>query len=67
MDVQLREIKGGWAAVGHGWAVFGGTREEALTSYEEAKAKHDELRRRDAISPSEPQQPSAQSPHDAQD
>jgi hypothetical protein len=50
MQVQLTEIKGGWAAVGRGWAVFGETREEALQRYREAELKHEELRHRDATS-----------------
>ena len=33
MTAELQEIKGGWAAVGRGWAVFGPTQEEALTRF----------------------------------
>jgi hypothetical protein len=65
MNAQLTEIKGGWAAVGRGWAVFGGTREEALERYRQAEAKRVEIMRREVTSdPTEPQPPSAQSPLD---
>jgi hypothetical protein len=43
---HITRIKNGWAAVGHGWAVFGASREEALGRYAEAETKHAELRQR---------------------
>jgi hypothetical protein len=42
----LSEIKNGWAALGHGWAVHGRTKEEALQKYYEAEAKHREINQR---------------------
>lgn len=68
MDAQLAKIKGGWAAVGRGWAVFGVTRDDALQRFAAAEATHEELRRQ-GPSPSAPTvrpQPSEQSPADAQ-
>ena len=32
-EPDLRKIKGGWAALGDGWAVHGATREEAVQRY----------------------------------
>jgi hypothetical protein len=57
---HLTPIKNGWAAVGHGWAVFADSRAEALDRYQEAEQKHAELRAR-ADSPIAQQPPSAQS------
>lgn len=57
---HLTPIKNGWAAVGHGWAVFAASRAEALDRYQEAERKHDELRAR-GDSANAPEQPSAQS------
>ena len=57
---HLTPIKNGWAAVGHGWAVFGRSRDEALDRYQEAERKHDELRAR-GDSANTPKEPSAQS------
>jgi hypothetical protein len=45
-DPILSEIKNGWAALGHGWAVHGRTKEEALQKYYEAEAKHREIDQR---------------------
>jgi hypothetical protein len=45
---HLTPIKNGWAAVGHGWAVFAPSRDEALNRYEQAERKHDEIREREA-------------------
>ena len=58
---HLTPIKNGWAAVGHGWAVVAASRDEALRRYQQAEAKHAELRERDAIpsvAPIAPAQPS---------
>jgi hypothetical protein len=57
---HLTPIKNGWAAVGHGWAVFAPSRAEALDRYQEAERKHQELREREAVTsaPTEQQQPS---------
>lgn len=43
MPPTLVEVKGGWHAVGDGWAVFGQTKQEALARYEEAERKHAEI------------------------
>lgn len=43
MEARLTPIKDGWAAVGHGWAVFGETRGEALERYRDAEAEHAKL------------------------
>jgi hypothetical protein len=40
---NLRSIKGGWAALGEGWAVHGMTKEEAVTLYHEAVERHKEI------------------------
>ena len=66
MNAQLTEIKGGWAAIGRGWAVFGGTREEALERFRQAEMKRAEIMAREVTSaPTEPQPPSGQSPRGA--
>ncbi len=43
---RLAEIKGGWAAHGDGWAVHGATKEEALSLYEKAQKRHQEIAKR---------------------
>lgn len=64
----VTKIKNGWAAVGHGWAVFGPSRDEALERYAEAERKHQELRERDATASgaSASVQLASQSPNAAQ-
>ena len=42
----LQPIKNGWAARGEGWAVAGGTRQEALEKYAEAERLHREIEAR---------------------
>jgi hypothetical protein len=42
----LCEIKNGWAVLGHGWAVHGRMKEQALQKYHEAEAKHREIDQR---------------------
>lgn len=43
MQPTLVEVKGGWHAVGDGWAVFGETKERALERYQEAERQHAEM------------------------
>ena len=40
MAIATMEIKGGWAVVSDGWAVFGTTMEEAMANYQEALERH---------------------------
>jgi hypothetical protein len=40
---RLYEVKGGWHAAGKGWAVFGETREEALSEFWRTVKKHREI------------------------
>ena len=39
-------IRGGWAALGIGWAVFGETQEQAADRFREAEHKHREIMER---------------------
>jgi hypothetical protein len=48
MQATLVEVKGGWHAVGDGWAVFGQSKQEALARYEEAERQHAEILARDS-------------------
>lgn len=67
MSPDLTPIKGGWAAVGQGWAVFGSTRDEALARFEEAEARHETMRQREArdrTDVSDAERPSGQSRSD---
>ncbi len=41
MEPRLTAIRGGWAAVGSGWAVFGKSPEEAVAVYREAERRHE--------------------------
>ena len=43
---KLLPIKGGWAAVGQGWAVFGESKDEAISNFESAERKHREISKR---------------------
>lgn len=43
MQATLVAVKGGWHAVGDGWAVFGETEEQALERYQEAEQRHAEI------------------------
>ena len=43
---DLRPIKGGWAALGPDWAVFGESKEEAVRRYGEAERLHKEIQSR---------------------
>lgn len=45
--MKLERVKGGWAAVGDGWAVFGATEDEAAERFAEAEHKHEEIDERD--------------------
>jgi hypothetical protein len=45
-SLKLVEIKGGWAAVGSDWAVFGKTREDASDKFREAEVLHTEILKR---------------------
>jgi hypothetical protein len=40
---QLLPVKGGWFAMGSGWAVFGETETAALERYADAERKHAEI------------------------
>jgi hypothetical protein len=42
-SLDVRPIKGGWAALGDGWAVHGKTKEEAVRLYHEAIERHKEI------------------------
>lgn len=46
MEPRITEIKGGWAAVGRGWAVFALTETEARERYRAALRKHEEISKR---------------------
>lgn len=39
-EPRLRQIKGGWAASGRGWAVHGVTQEEAVQKFQTAIERH---------------------------
>lgn len=43
---DIREIKGGWAALGDGWAVHARTKDEAIRRYNSAVEKRTEISRR---------------------
>lgn len=44
--VDVRPVKGGWSALGAGWAVHGRTEEEAIHLYYKAIEKHNEIEAR---------------------
>lgn len=44
--LTLTPIKGGWAAVARDWAVFGKTRDEAISLFNTAEAHHEEILKR---------------------
>lgn len=50
--MRLEQVKGGWAALGEGWAVFAPTQDEAAERFAEAERKHREIDER-ASAPSE--------------
>lgn len=41
--LDLKPVRGGWAAFGNGWAVHGKSEEEALHLYHEAVKRHREM------------------------
>lgn len=41
--MRLEQVKGGWAAIGDGWAVFAPTEDEATERFTEAERKHREI------------------------
>ncbi len=41
--LDLRPIRGGWAALGDGWAVHGESKEEAVRLYHEAIERHKKI------------------------
>jgi hypothetical protein len=41
--MRLERVKGGWAAIGDGWAVFAPTEDEAKERFAEAERKHQEI------------------------
>lgn len=46
---EVVAIKGGWAALGDGWAVFGASEEEALLNYTKADERRKEIRSRSTL------------------
>lgn len=44
--LDLKPVKGGWAAFGDGWAVHGKSKEEAVRLYHEAVERHREMNAR---------------------
>ena len=42
-DPRVQPIRGGWAAVGAGWAVFASSPDEAVEKYERAERIHREI------------------------
>jgi hypothetical protein len=50
----LTPIKGGWAALGVGWAVFGETQEQAMDRFLAAVRKHQEIMARPEPTISDP-------------
>lgn len=40
---KVEQVRGGWAALGAGWAVHGETEQEARRRYEEAERRHREI------------------------
>ncbi len=46
IEPKLVEIKNGWAVVDSFWAVFGRTKDEAISKYEIEKSKHEEISKR---------------------
>lgn len=44
--MDTKPVKGGWAALGNGWAVHGKTEEEAIRLYHEAIERHKEIEAR---------------------
>jgi hypothetical protein len=48
--LALITIKGGWAAIADDWAVFGKTEDEAVTQFNLAKSKHEEILKRPIFS-----------------
>ena len=52
-NVDVRPVKGGWAALGDGWAVHGETVEEAVRLYHEAVKRHREMDARAVEAPEE--------------
>jgi hypothetical protein len=60
----LIQVKGGWAALGTGWAVTGETQEQATNRFLEALRKHQEIMARPdptVSGPTEPQPHASQS------
>ena len=45
-EPKFVQVISGWAAVAEHWAVFGGTKEEALNKFREAERKHEEIAKR---------------------
>lgn len=43
MEARLIGIKGGWAALGQGWAVFGESKSDALAKYRDAMRRHESI------------------------
>lgn len=45
--MRLEQVKGGWAAVGDGWAVIAPTEDEAAELFAAAERKHREIDERE--------------------
>jgi len=43
MEPRFVQIVNGWAAIAQHWAVFGSTKEEAATKFQEAQKRHQEI------------------------
>ena len=43
LEPTLMPIKGGWAALGDGWAVFGESKDDAIEKFRQAESQHDLL------------------------
>ena len=51
MEPRLVPIKGGWAALGPDWAVFGESKDEAIEKFNKSLKKHQELAQREEPEP----------------
>ena len=42
-DPRIQPVREGWAAVGHGWAVFASSPDAAIEKYQQAERVHREI------------------------
>lgn len=47
LEPILMPIKGGWAALGDGWAVFGESKDDAIKKFRQAESRHGLLNQRE--------------------